>query len=210
MSVSQDRSIDTKQRILDKANELFARHTFDGVSMRTLANEAGVNLAAINYHFENKEGLFLALGKHSFAYMAEATEAMGDPDLAIDELIRGLFKVYMKNGPMLTNFFQLILNSGGELLCRMAEDGDDKMDGPPGTQFLRLAFAREMDLPAEHVHVRTSYESIKATMLHLVIILTGTTEVSRSQLPMKMSQKEAANHLCRLADLLIAGARATV
>lgn len=51
-------SPDTKQRILDTAERLFADKGFTETSMRTLTREAGVNLAAVHYHFGSKERLF--------------------------------------------------------------------------------------------------------------------------------------------------------
>jgi AcrR family transcriptional regulator len=52
---------DTKSRLLRIAERLFAEHGFDGVSVRQLTAAAGVNLAAINYHFGSKEGLLSAI-----------------------------------------------------------------------------------------------------------------------------------------------------
>ena len=51
-------SIDTRSRILDAAESLFMEYGFDGTSMRLITGQAGVNLAAINYHFGSKELLF--------------------------------------------------------------------------------------------------------------------------------------------------------
>jgi len=47
----------TKQRILDSAEALFARHGFAGASLRQVTASANVNLAAVNYHFGSKENL---------------------------------------------------------------------------------------------------------------------------------------------------------
>ena len=47
----------TKQRILDAAETLFSEQGFSGTSMRSIAREADVNLAAANYHFGSKNGL---------------------------------------------------------------------------------------------------------------------------------------------------------
>lgn len=51
----------TKSRLLAVAERLFAEHGFDGVSVRQLTAAAGVNLAAVNYHFGSKEGLLAAI-----------------------------------------------------------------------------------------------------------------------------------------------------
>jgi AcrR family transcriptional regulator len=49
--------LDTKQRILDSAERLFADNGFDSTSLRTIIADAKVNLAAIHYHFHSKEAL---------------------------------------------------------------------------------------------------------------------------------------------------------
>jgi len=48
----------TKERILDAAEVLFARNGFHATSVRDITSSAGVTLAAVNYYFGTKEGLF--------------------------------------------------------------------------------------------------------------------------------------------------------
>jgi len=52
---------ETKERILDAAERLFAERGFDGASLRAITGEAAVNLAAVNYHFSSKEALIRAI-----------------------------------------------------------------------------------------------------------------------------------------------------
>src|SRR5881398_3294347 len=52
---------ETRTRILDAAEELFMLHGFEGTSMRLLTAKAGVNLAAVNYHFGSKDALIEAV-----------------------------------------------------------------------------------------------------------------------------------------------------
>ena len=49
--------IDTKQRILDTAQRLIGEQGYSGTSLRHIIAEAGVNLAAVHYHFGSKEEL---------------------------------------------------------------------------------------------------------------------------------------------------------
>lgn len=51
----------TRQKILDCAEKLFSRHGFHGTSLRRITSEAGVNLAAVHYHFGSKDGLVEAV-----------------------------------------------------------------------------------------------------------------------------------------------------
>lgn len=47
----------TYYRILDVAEALFARHGIQGTSIRTITDQADVNVAAVNYHFGSKDKL---------------------------------------------------------------------------------------------------------------------------------------------------------
>ena len=51
----------TPARILDAAEQLFIELGYAATSLRAIANQAGVNLAATNYHFGSKEGLLAAV-----------------------------------------------------------------------------------------------------------------------------------------------------
>ncbi|MAV90990.1 MAG: hypothetical protein CL676_06185 [Bdellovibrionaceae bacterium] len=53
----------SKKNILKEANRLFAEKGYTGTSVRELAEAAEVNVAAINYHFGSKQGLFEAAVK---------------------------------------------------------------------------------------------------------------------------------------------------
>ncbi len=50
--------LDTKEAILKKARRLFAKHGYDGVSIRTICEKIPCNVSAISYHFGSKEGLY--------------------------------------------------------------------------------------------------------------------------------------------------------
>lgn len=49
---------ETRQRVLDAAARLFAEHGFNKVSVRQICKEAGANVAAVNYYFRDKWGLY--------------------------------------------------------------------------------------------------------------------------------------------------------
>ena len=53
--------IDTKNRILDAAEVLFAERGFADTSLRLITSEADVNLASVNYHLAPKKELIQAV-----------------------------------------------------------------------------------------------------------------------------------------------------
>lgn len=66
----------TREALLNAARCLFARRGIDGTTVRDLADEAGVNISLISYHFDGKEGLYRA-----------CLEQMGRERLAVAERI---------------------------------------------------------------------------------------------------------------------------
>lgn len=61
----------TRTEILDAAERLFARHGFEGTSLRAIIGAAGVNLAAVHYHFGSKEALLASLLARRFQPLNE-------------------------------------------------------------------------------------------------------------------------------------------
>jgi len=55
----KDKNDFPKERILNEAEILFAQKGYHAVSVREITNAAQCNLAAVNYHFGNKENLYL-------------------------------------------------------------------------------------------------------------------------------------------------------
>ncbi|WP_243925090.1 CerR family C-terminal domain-containing protein [Pseudodesulfovibrio sp. S3-i] len=99
---------ETRATLIQTGARLFAQHGYSAVSMRTLATEAGVNLATVSYHFGGKAGLYQAIlqeiinirdsivppSREVLARMATAGENIkakaGVVDWFIEALIRGI------------------------------------------------------------------------------------------------------------------------
>jgi len=69
--------VDTRERLLDAAENLFAREGLSRPSVRQITSEAGVNVAAVNYHFGSRERLVEAVfERHATAVNAERVEKL--------------------------------------------------------------------------------------------------------------------------------------
>lgn len=80
---------DKQVQIMEAAEELFAEKSFDGTSVRDIAEKAGVNLAMISYYFGSKEKLLESL----FSYRTENSVVKME-SLLQDKAATSLEKVY--------------------------------------------------------------------------------------------------------------------
>ncbi|AMX02640.1 TetR/AcrR family transcriptional regulator [Microbulbifer thermotolerans] len=90
---------DTVSRILDAAEILFAERGFTETSLRTITSTAGVNLAAVNYHFGSKKELiqavferFLTPFTQALAVELDRRVATGEP-LTVEDLLSSIYQV---------------------------------------------------------------------------------------------------------------------
>jgi AcrR family transcriptional regulator len=75
--VSQDQLDARRREILAGARACFARHGYEGATVRRLEEETGLSRGAIFHHFRDKESLFLAVAEDDAAAMVETVARNG-------------------------------------------------------------------------------------------------------------------------------------
>lgn len=73
---AEDKKVPAKEALLIAAEKLFTEKGYDAVSTRELADEAQVNLGAIQYHFGSKEQLFVETIRRLMQARCSANELM--------------------------------------------------------------------------------------------------------------------------------------
>ena len=136
--MQDNRLSDTRARILDAAERLFMAHGYDGTSMRQITGEAGVNLAAVNYHFGSKEALIQEVFRRRLNWLNE--ERMR----ALDELEATADGQALKPSQIVDAFFSTMI--------RMAEDEERG-----GVIFLRL-LGRTLTEPSDFIRAFLAHE----------------------------------------------------
>jgi AcrR family transcriptional regulator len=58
--------VPTRRRLLDSACKVFAQKGYRDATLRQICDRAGANIAAVNYHFGDKEHLYAEAWRHSF------------------------------------------------------------------------------------------------------------------------------------------------
>lgn len=114
------RADDARERILDAAENLFAHHGLDAVSVRDVARKAHVDTALVHYYFDTKRGLFDAvferraaiLNKERIATIDAYEAAPGPGGVTVEGLIeaflRPLFDAAAHGGPKWKDYYALI------------------------------------------------------------------------------------------------------
>ena len=88
---------DTRTRILDTAERLFAERGIESVSVRSILAAAGVNVALAHYHFGSREGLITALLEARVApVVAEMARGIEEADgrgqdASLEDVLRSYF-----------------------------------------------------------------------------------------------------------------------
>jgi TetR/AcrR family transcriptional regulator, regulator of cefoperazone and chloramphenicol sensitivity len=104
-SMLESNTITTPDRILKAAGEIFGRDGFKAATIRRIADAATANVASINYHFRDKEGLYAAVLENLFNVgfsRFPADTGVGPetpPEERLHAFIRGMFhRLLSSNG----------------------------------------------------------------------------------------------------------------
>jgi AcrR family transcriptional regulator len=109
---------ETRARIIAAAVKLFGEHGFEGASTRDIAAAAGVNAPALQYYFDNKEGVYLACVEHIAARVWEHLQA---PVTAAQEVL-----ARQAGDAELIEAYCAIQDSKAELMFKVRDaDADD-------------------------------------------------------------------------------------
>ncbi|MBS0355961.1 MAG: TetR family transcriptional regulator [Proteobacteria bacterium] len=123
---------DTRERILDAAERLFMANGYEGTSMRQITSGAGVNLAAVNYHFGSKESLMQEVFRRRLDWLNDERMRI------LDALERESAGKPLKPSQIVDGFFGTLL--------RLADN-----EARGGMTFLRL-LGRTLTEPTEFIH----------------------------------------------------------
>lgn len=94
----------TRERIIAAAGELFAANGFRGTTIRDICGQAGVNVAAVNYHFRDKESLYAEVLRSAHRHCSEQypldrdLSADASPTLRLEAYVRAFLHRLLDEG----------------------------------------------------------------------------------------------------------------
>jgi AcrR family transcriptional regulator len=174
---------DTKERILDAAELLFADRGFAATSMRNITARAKVNLAAVNYHFGSKEMLIQAvfsrrlvpLNRERLDLLDRLEAAAGERGPALEQIVEAFI------GPPL----------------RMSRDPERG-----GAVFMRL-LGHAMNQPKDHIRRLLAEQFRGGAMRFTAAVSRAQPELPEYEIPWRLLfMAGAMAHTMSLCDEL--------
>ena len=204
--------MNTKDRLLDTAERLFAQNGVEATSLRTITAEAGVNLAAVNYHFQSKEALLHAViarrlnpvNERRLAMLDACEAATGGGQLplepVLDALLRPVFEMLSGQAKEFTPIMGRIFTESAEL----TEQVFQKHLAHVAQRFVP-AFQRALpDLPLVELLWRLQF--VFGVMSHTM----GAGKIMQFISKGKCDTTDAEGMLRRIESFVLAGLKAPV
>lgn len=199
--------LETRERLLHAAAQLFAERGFERVTVRDICREGRANVAAVNYHFGDKLGLYrevLQTAVHAMRGTLEAAQAAGAGGSPEDR-IRAYVRVFLDRvvGPDRDSWIQ-------RLMSRELADPTPALDLivqqaiVPRMAYLSGLMAQILDCPADDERA-----ALGAFSLHAQCVLVVPNPVAARLYPnFTMTAKAIAGLADHIAMFSIAGIRA--
>jgi AcrR family transcriptional regulator len=204
---------DTKQRILDAAERLFAERGYAGVSLRMIIAEAGVNLASVHYHYRSREELLKAvfarrlepLNQERLAELDAMERSLPDEvptlEMVLEAFLGPVFRLtddVERNGPVFMRLLGLLYGESGDLIRMLFMEQMSEV----ARRFFE-AFARALpELTREELYWR---------MFFMVGVMAHTMRASQALKEISGGLCEPGDTravMCRVVSFVAAGMRA--
>jgi AcrR family transcriptional regulator len=185
----------TRDKLIEAAGHVFAERGYRAATIREICRRAGANVAAVNYTFGDKMGLYTEVLRHSVhAAQAVAMSAALDASLTPEDTIRSVIRVRLKSLCKESRpdwHFRLVMHEFSHPTPAMGRVVDEGMR--PIYDRMRKAVGELIGLPPEHETTRLSLNSIIGQILFYSF---SRPVLSRLQPELKLT----ADQLDRIAD----------
>jgi AcrR family transcriptional regulator len=159
-------SHDSKNKILDAAETLFAENGFEATSMRSITSLAGVNLASVNYYFGSKDNLIVEvlsrairpLNAQRISLLEKELQHYGNLPVPLPKVLNALLRPCLEVSfdPSREKTFQLLgrsLSEEGNFIEKIIE----KEWVPIVSRFMTVLKPSLPDVPEEEIYWRMHF-----------------------------------------------------
>jgi len=186
----------TRLHILETAGQLFAAQGFTQTTSKEICTRAGTNMAAINYHFGGRDGLYEAVLIEAHKQLVSLDELMAlsqvsnDPRLKLQAFLTHM--VEMSAQPKAPWGFRVVLREA--LSPSPALPALIQRAVLPKAKLLRGLIGEIMGLPDDHPSVQ---RSLLLTVLPCLVLTVAPKDMSSKVLPALKDTQALAEDLMR-------------
>lgn len=157
----------TRNKLIEAAGHVFAERGYRAATIREICRRAGANIAAVNYTFGDKMGLYTEVLRHSVraAQTASLTAAL-DSNLSAEDVIRGVIRARLMSLCQETRpdwHIRLVMHECSHPTAAMGRVVDEGMRRIYDR--VRNAISEIIGLPADHETTRLCVNSIIGQIL---------------------------------------------
>jgi AcrR family transcriptional regulator len=203
----------TRERLLDAAGQIFAAQGYDGATAKAIAERAGTNAAAVNYHFGGLDGLYEAVLMEARALAVthgEGVQMLLTGEQPFEGKLRAVITLVVK-GAMSTDGSWVLRLFGRELInpSERARDLIGEAVAPRVARG-RAIVGAYVGLPADDPRVALTCMSIAAPLQLLLIGDRKLLQIVHPSLKLSPGNEEVlVDHFHRAAMAMLAVLKGT-
>jgi AcrR family transcriptional regulator len=197
----------TREKLLGAAGRVFARRGYYSTTVREICMKAGANVAAVNYHFGDKLGLYTEVLEQSVrAAQIEAIRNALDQTAPPEDILRAVIRARLRGvsrGDLPDWHFRIMVHELAQptpALARLV----NKVSRPIYERLLEL-IGRIINLPANHEQTRLCANSVMGQILLYVL---AAPLLARVWPELKMTPEQVERIADHIADFSLAYLRA--
>ncbi len=185
----------TKDLIIEKASEMFATLGFKGTSIRELAQACDVNIAAINYHFGSKQGLYLEVSNRTYDWLANGLKENCETAKDLETFVVKCFEFMVTKPEAVCSSIRLILTDG--IVDSDQEGGvcHKGNQGPPGSEYFASMIEKEFNESLDLETVDFMVKSFFSQVIHFAMIYSSPRYTEFLKKSKGITKKRIGEHL---------------
>ncbi len=176
--------VETKERIMEVASELFSIYGYVGTSVREIAAKSNVNIASINYHFGNKHNLYWATVDRKQKWLDEGIRQLSETTEDVAELTVKAYQFLMQDQAAVRTTLKMLLTDGvPDPEGALREEMMSTM-GPPGTQHFAKVISRQISKDVSSETVMWGVKCIFSALVHWAMMCSSCKfELMKQKMP---------------------------
>ncbi|MEO0335539.1 MAG: TetR family transcriptional regulator [Pseudomonadota bacterium] len=164
--MTSEEKLETKEKIISVAGELFSRFGFDGTSIRDIASQSGVNVASINYHFGSKGNLYWATIEEMHDWLDEGIKEICEQADDIAQVVLRSYEFVIQDPAAIRTTMKMMLTYGvpepeGDLAVKM-----EQHIGPPGAEYMLRVLKKEVPASVSDEALNWGMKSLFGAFIH--------------------------------------------